>query len=197
MRYPADHKERARDALLQAGSRSLKTSGFNGIGVDALAAVAGVTSGAFYSNFANKAAMLDAVIDAGAGEPFLSDTDSATPAEGRAHLIELLHTYISTNHSAAPAEGCVIPALSADVARAEEPVKKTYQRKMTALADRIAGFLDVDQADRQQRAWSIIALMVGSQIVSRGFPDESETRTAPINSALSTATALIGEDSAD
>ena len=51
MRYPSDHKARARRTLLEAGTRSLKSSGFNGIGVDGLAAAAGVTSGTFYSNF--------------------------------------------------------------------------------------------------------------------------------------------------
>ena len=63
MRYKPDQKARAREALVQAGARSLKSAGFNGIGVDGLAASAGVTSGAFYSNFPNKEAMLEAVID--------------------------------------------------------------------------------------------------------------------------------------
>ena len=63
MRYPPDHKARAREALLEAGARSLKTTGFNGIGVDGLAAAAGVTSGAFYSNFPSKTAVGIAVID--------------------------------------------------------------------------------------------------------------------------------------
>ena len=67
MRYSPDHKARAREALLRAGARSLKTSGFNGIGVDGLAAAAGVTSGAFYSNFPSKEAMLEAVIGYGFG----------------------------------------------------------------------------------------------------------------------------------
>jgi AcrR family transcriptional regulator len=49
---------------MAAGARSLKTCGFNGIGVDGLAAAVGVTSGAFYSNVANKEAMLEAVVDA-------------------------------------------------------------------------------------------------------------------------------------
>jgi AcrR family transcriptional regulator len=50
MRYPPDQKAKVREALVDAGARSLKTRGFNGIGVDGLAASAGVTSGAFYSN---------------------------------------------------------------------------------------------------------------------------------------------------
>jgi TetR/AcrR family transcriptional regulator, transcriptional repressor for nem operon len=194
VRYPPDQKARARDALLRAGARSLKTSGFNGVGVDGLAAAAGVTSGAFYSNFPSKEAMLEAVIDAGVGEPFLSETDSMTRAEGRARLIALLHEYISTDHSLDAAEGCVMPALSADVSRAEAPVKAAYQRKMTALVDRIAELLDGDESDRNQRAWSIVALMVGSIVISRGIPEQSESRTAPLDSALSTASALIDAD---
>jgi TetR/AcrR family transcriptional repressor of nem operon len=195
VRYPVDHKARAREALLEAGARSLKICGFNGIGVDGLAAAAGVTSGAFYSNFASKEAMLEAVIDAqGVGEPFLSDTDSATLAEGRVRLISFLEDYISAHHSADPAEGCVMPALSADVSRAQPPVKDAYARKVTALVDRIAGMLDGEASDRQRRAWSIVALMVGSIVISRGIPEQSESRSAPLDSALSTASALIDAD---
>jgi TetR/AcrR family transcriptional regulator, transcriptional repressor for nem operon len=197
VRYPVDHKTKAREALLKAGARALKTSGFNGIGVDGLAAAAGVTSGAFYSNFPSKEAMLQAVIDAqGVGEPFLSDTDSATLAEGRVQLISFLEDYISAHHSADAAEGCVMPALSADVSRAQPPVKDAYQRKVTALVDRIAGMLDGESSDRNRRAWSIVALMVGSIVISRGMPEQSKTRTAPLDSALSTASALIDADDA-
>ena len=198
MRYPVDHKAKAREALLKAGARALKTCGFNGIGVDGLAAAAGVTSGAFYSNFPSKEAMLQAVIDAqGLGEPFLSDTDSATLAEGRARLISFVQDYISAHHSADPAEGCVMPALSADVSRAQPPVQDAYARKVTALVDRIAGLLDGEASDRHRRAWSIVALMVGAIVISRGIPEQSESRTAPLDSALSTASRLIdGDDGA-
>ena len=194
MRYPVDHKAKAREALLRAGTRSLKTCGFNGIGVDDLAAAAGVTSGAFYSNFPSKEAMLEAVIDAGVGEPFLSDTDSATFAEGRARLISFVQDYISADHSIDAAEGCVMPALSADVSRAQPPIKDAYQRKMTALVHRIAELLDGDASDRNRRAWSIVALMVGAIVISRGIPEQSESRTAPLDSALSTASRLIDAD---
>jgi TetR/AcrR family transcriptional regulator, transcriptional repressor for nem operon len=194
MRYPPDHKAKAREALLKAGARSLKTCGFNGIGVDGLAAAAGVTSGAFYSNFPSKEAMLEAVIDEGLGEPFLSDTDSVTLAEGRARLISYVHDYISADHSTDAAEGCLVPALSADVSRAQPPVQDAYARKMTAVVDRFAGLLDGEASDRNRRAWSIVALMVGSIVISRGIPEQSESRTAPLDSALSTASMLIDAD---
>jgi len=69
-----------------------------------------------------------------------------------------LQEYINTDHSLDPANGCVMPALSADVSRAEPPVKDAYERKKTALVHRIASLLDGD--DRQRRAWNIVALMV-------------------------------------
>ncbi|WP_165796300.1 TetR/AcrR family transcriptional regulator [Mycobacterium ahvazicum] len=197
MRYPPDQKARARDALVRAGTRSLKTSGFNGIGVDGLAAAAGVTSGAFYSNFPNKTAILEAVIEAGLGEPFVTDTGAMTPDEARAKMIAFLREYMNTDHSNDVAGGCVMPALSADVSRAEPPVKKAYERKMAALIDRIAELLDGEESDRRRRAWSIVALMVGSVLISRGMPEQSENRSAVLDSALTTASALMDAESAD
>jgi TetR/AcrR family transcriptional repressor of nem operon len=197
LRYPADQKARARDALLRAGARTLKTRGFNGVGVDGLAAAAGMTSGAFYSNFPNKEALLEAVIDAGLGEPLLTDTNSTTRAQGRARLISFVTDYLSTDHSIDPAEGCVMPTLSADVSRAQPRVKDAYQRKMTALVDRIAELLDGDEPDRQRRAWSIVALMVGSILISRGMPEQGESRIRPIESASSTAATLIDSEAHD
>jgi putative transposase len=47
------------EAILRGAARVLKRDGFNGIGVDGLAASAEVTSGGFYSNFATKEALLE------------------------------------------------------------------------------------------------------------------------------------------
>ena len=180
MRYPVDHKASARETLLRAGACSLKTCGFNGIGVDGLAAAADVTSGAFYSNFANKEAMLEAVIDAGLGEPFLSDTDSATRAEGRARLLGFLQEYISADHSARRC-GRV---RDARLERRCFARRAARQRCLPAQDDR-ADRPDCRHArrgasDRQRRAWSIVALMVGSIVIARGMPEQSQSRTAPL-----------------
>ncbi|OBA61711.1 hypothetical protein A5647_10840 [Mycobacterium sp. 1100029.7] len=194
MRYPPDQKARARDALLRAGTRSLKSSGFNGVGVDGLAAAAGVTSGAFYSNFPNKTAILEAVVEAGLGEPFVTETGAMSHTDAQAHMIAFLHEYMNTDHSLDAAGGCVMPALSADVARAEPAVKEVYQRKMVALIERITELLDGDEPDRRQRAWGIVTLMVGSVLISRALPEHSENRSAILDSALATASALMSAD---
>jgi TetR/AcrR family transcriptional repressor of nem operon len=173
----------------------LKSAGFNGIGVDGLAASAGVTSGAFYSNFPTKEAMLEAVIDTYLGEPFVSDAEFASPAEGRARLLSFLDVYISTGHSADPAAGCVMPALSADVSRAQPRVREAYERKINALAQRITSVLDGEPSDRARRAWSIIGLMVGAVTISRAMTDDGELRAVAIDAARRATIDLIENDS--
>ena len=189
MRYPSDQKARAKQAILQAGARALRTNGFNGIGVDGLAASAGVTSGAFYSNFSNKEALLEEVIETCLGEPFI-DSESGSLAERQEHLKEWLAMYISADHRADPASGCVMPTLSADVARSNPKIRAAYKRKMLALVRKMSNVLDVTGPDREKRAWSIVAMMVGAVAISRAMADGEEADQA-LDSALQTAIALI------
>ncbi|MEE6178462.1 TetR/AcrR family transcriptional regulator [Mycobacterium sp. 050134] len=190
MRYPPDHKQKARAALLQAGMRSMKVNGFNGVGVDGLAAAADVTSGAFYSNFPNKEAMLEAIVEAGVGEPLLSDTESGSKAERRAQLKKFLAEYLNADHVSDPAEGCVMPALSADVGRAGTAARLAYERKITAMAGRVADLLDGARADRERRAWSIVSLIVGAVSISRAMSDAA-SQAAVIAAAQRTVDKLV------
>jgi TetR/AcrR family transcriptional regulator, transcriptional repressor for nem operon len=190
MRYPSDQKAKARQAILQAGARALRTNGFNGIGVDGLAASAGVTSGAFYSNFANKEALLEGVIETGLGEPFI-DSESGSLAERQQRLKKWLAMYISADHRADPASGCVMPTLSADVARSNPKTRAVYRRRMLELIHKMSNVLGVAGPDRETRAWSIVAMMVGAIAISRAMPDGKDADRA-LESALQTAIALVG-----
>ena len=189
MRYKSNQKAKAREAILQAGARTLRTNGFNGIGVDGIAASAGVTSGAFYSNFSNKEALLQEVIEACLGEPFI-DPDNGSLAERQARLKEWLAMYISAEHRTDPASGCVMPTLSADVARANPEIRAVYGRRMRALVRKMSKVLDGAEPDREKRAWSIIAIMVGAIAISRAMPDGKAAYQA-LEAALQAAIALI------
>jgi TetR/AcrR family transcriptional regulator, transcriptional repressor for nem operon len=189
MRYQADHKAKAREALVKSATKALRKSGFNGVGVDALAASAGVTSGAFYSNFANKEALLEEVIDANLGQPFV-DPDSGTPAERRERLKGYLKKYISAQHWADPANGCVMPTLSEDVARSGDAVRQAYRARMQELVAKIARVIGGEAGDSESRAWTVVALMVGAISVARALPEGQEAR-AMLDAALQRAVAVI------
>jgi TetR/AcrR family transcriptional repressor of nem operon len=189
MRYPSDQKAKAKQAILKAGAAALRANGFNGIGVDGLAASAGVTSGAFYSNFSNKEALLEEVIATCVGEPFI-DSESGSLAERQDRLRKWLAMYISASHRADPSSGCVMPTLSADVARANPEIRATYQRKMLELVRKMSNLLDGKEPDRKTRAWSIIAVMVGALTIARAMPD-GEAADQALDSVLQTAIALV------
>jgi TetR/AcrR family transcriptional repressor of nem operon len=189
MRYQPEQKAKAREALVKSATKALRKSGFNGIGVDGLAASAGVTSGAFYSNFSGKEALLGEVIDANLGQPFV-DPDSGTLAERHDRLKSYLKMYISAQHCADPGNGCVMPTLSADVARSSDAVREAYDRRMQELVGKIARAIGGEAGDAESRAWSVVALMVGAVSVARALPVGPEAQ-AMLDAALQRASALI------
>jgi TetR/AcrR family transcriptional repressor of nem operon len=189
MRYHPDQKAKARETLMRSATRALRKSGFNGIGVDGLAASAGVTSGAFYSNFSNKEVLLREVIDANLGQPFI-DPDSGTLAERHERLKGFRRDYISTQHCADPENGCVMPTLSEDVARSGNAVREAYRRQMQELVGKIARAIGRDAGDADSRAWSVVALMVGAISVARALPEGAEAQ-AMLDAALQQVTAVI------
>ncbi|PNG26775.1 TetR/AcrR family transcriptional regulator [Methylocella silvestris] len=169
MRYPTDQKAKAKKSILQAGAKALRTNGFNGIGVDGLASTAGVTSGAFYSNFSSKEELLKEVIDAFLGNPFI-DVGTGTAAERQERLIDYLKMYISSGHRSDPANGCVMPSLSSDVARSSDAVREVYERKMTELMKKMSSVMGGLPAERETKAWTILIVMIGAVSIARALP---------------------------
>jgi len=175
MRYTKEHKAKAKEAILRGASRVLKQDGFNGIGVDGLAAAAHVTSGGFYSNFATKEALLEEVISEELGAMFTGVAD-ADPSERGQRLRELIAVYLSDDHRQGVADGCVMPSLSADVSRAGAHVRETYKRRMTELVAALAPAMKGTPQDQQQRAWTTVATIVGAVTVARALPPGDEAQ---------------------
>ena len=190
MRYPPERKAATRGAVLKAAARELRERGFYGVGVDGLSAAAGVTSGAFYSHFSSKEELLASVIDAYLGSPFVAgEGDLATRRE---RLGAYLRSYISLAHREAPADGCVIPALSADVARSGPAVRQIYQARMAEFIGKIAPLMKGRPAAQEKTAWSLLSMMVGAMLIARAMPDKDQAAKV-VDAALESALDSIGE----
>ena len=190
MRYPPERSAETRDAELKAAACELRERGFHGVGVDRLSAAAGVTSGALYSHFSSKADVLRSVIDANLGRPFIEagDGDLATRRE---LLRDYLRSYISLDHRDAPAQGCVIPALSADVARSGLAVRTIYQERMVELVGKIARLMKGPPGTREKKAWSLLSMMAGAMLIARAMADEDRAAKV-IDSVLKSALESVG-----
>ena len=190
MRYPPERKARTRDAVLKAAAHEMRERGFHGIGVDGLSAAAGVTSGAFYSHFSGKEDVLGAVIDANLGRPF--DAGEGDLAARRERVRAYLRGYISLAHRDGPAQGCVMPALSADVARSGRAVRRIYQARMAELIGKITPLMKGPRPVQEKKAWSLLSMMVGAVLVARALADKDHAAKV-IDAALESALESVGE----
>jgi TetR/AcrR family transcriptional regulator, transcriptional repressor for nem operon len=193
MRYTKDHKEHARAAILAAAARPLKEKGFHGVGVDGLAAAADVTSGAIYSNFGSKEAFFEQVIAEQLGAEF-AGMDVPDQDERRRMLVESLSFYLSDEHCASVADGCLIPALSGDVARASESVRKSYETRLAHVVALIAPAMPGAPEAREERAWAVVAAIVGAVTIARALP-AGERGRAVLDATLRSVTKAITESS--
>lgn len=157
MRYPPEYKAAARVKLIEAGGALAKQEGFNNTGMDALTAAAGVTTGAFYSQFKSKAELLHAIVD-----HELSRTLQAFSGKNVQELQRVLGWYLSPRHAAHPEDGCPIPALGPEIARADDATRLRFEELLRQLADTLE-----PATTHRNEAWAILAQAVGAVVLAR------------------------------
>ena len=164
MRYSKEHKLEVRQRLLEHSTRLVKQHGYAASGVDALAAAAGLTAGSLYKHFNGNSDLFAAVIR----------TDLQRTADRFANLQpgdaaaaeKAVAAYLSPQHLQHPGRGCPLPALTAEVARADDTVRSAFEeglRAVHACLEPITG----SSGD----AWALIAQSVGAVMLARAALD--------------------------
>lgn len=180
MRYPADHKAATRKRLLETAGALAKKNGYGTTGVDALMTAAGLTGGALYAHFRSKSEMLQALIDHEMHqslERFTADTDAA--------FLARISSYLSLAHVEKPESGCGLPALSAEIARADDQVRETFEDLLLQIQQRLRRHLDTDE-----QAWAVIAQSVGAVMLARTMKSQ-KSRKAMLNAVLHQVEAMV------
>lgn len=159
----------AREKLIEGMGRGFRIGGFGGIGVDALAKEAGLTSGAFYAQFGSKAeAFTVAVTD---GLAFLRRAIEATQNEhGPNWLPAFVDLYLGPRMEVPLCEACALPTFSSDVARSTPETRAAYTRELAGISALIAGKLGGNDANA--RAWRLLAILSGAAGMARAVDDE-------------------------
>lgn len=170
MRYPPGQKEEKRKQLLKASGALVKEGGFAATGIDALASAAGVTSGAFYSNFGSKSELLKAIID----NELLASRDlwAGNPHESPQQWIDFeLDRYLSLSHIRHPGSGCVLPAIGAEIARADQGTRELYEQELRKGVDILA-----QRLGSEELAWVFVCQLVGTLMIARALPSEASQK---------------------
>jgi TetR/AcrR family transcriptional regulator, transcriptional repressor for nem operon len=169
MRYSRGHREKTRRRLLDRGGRHAKKHGFLGSGMDALAAAAGVTTGSLYRHFDGKSDLFAAVVQAELQRT--AEAYRAIEADDREGLLKSVAVYLGVRHVSRPEQGCFLPSLTPEVARADRTVRSAFQ----------AGVLEIHSAvarltGSSDKAWALIAQNVGAVMIARAMLDERAQR---------------------
>lgn len=166
MRYKPGYKAEKRKDLLSKAGKVLKEKGFSATGVDGLMQDAGGTSGAFYGHFGSKSELLRALIvsELEASQALwaqVQDQDNA------AWLRHQMTRYLSMSHVQHPEAGCIVPALAAEISRADRQTRALLETELLKWQQSVAQRLDHDE-----RAWAFICQLVGAVLVARAVASE-------------------------
>lgn len=182
MRYPPEHKAAARARLVEAGGALAKKSGFSNTGMDALAAAAGVTTGAVYSQFRSKSELLYAIVD-----HELTRTLAMFSGKSHEELKQVLAAYLSAGHVTHPDKGCPMPTLGPEIARADDHVREHFEALMSAVVAPIEAAL----GDRE-KAWTLLAQAIGGVLLARAVLSQ-EGQQEILGAVRSTGMAMLDQ----
>ncbi|HYD61966.1 MAG TPA: TetR/AcrR family transcriptional regulator [Noviherbaspirillum sp.] len=171
--------------MTEAVSRGFRKHGFAGIGVDALAKGADVTSGAFYSHFGSKSGAFEVALGVG-----LDEVIEGLPEYQRKYGTDWLHAfadyYLSKAHREDLECGCAMASLTPDVIRAGKDIQVAFEKKMNAIVNIVTRGLDIGNADEARaRAWAMLGVLIGGLNIARAM--KSRAAIDEVANAIKTA----------
>jgi len=168
MRYPADHKAKTRARILAAAGRMFRRRGYHASGVDAVMAEAGLKPGGFYAHFDSKESLLAEALHQAAAAMEARGVPVPDGPPGRSWASAFVAGYLSPAHRDAADDGCPLAALICEVARAGEPVKRSFEATLLRMASRMSP----GSGAPDDRELAVLALCLGGLGMARAVSDE-------------------------
>jgi TetR/AcrR family transcriptional repressor of nem operon len=168
MRYPAHHKEEVRRSVVKAASRALRRDGLAGVSIPALMRKAGLTHGGFYAHFKNREQLVAEAVRAAAQE-----TATSVLNPDRGGLEAILDAYLSPEHVAGPAGGCVLAALGSEARHHQAPVRRAFTEAARGFFGHLQASLHPRGSTRppDDDTLELAARMVGAVVLARLVDD--------------------------
>jgi TetR/AcrR family transcriptional regulator, transcriptional repressor for nem operon len=177
MRVSRERAARNREEILTSAARLFRQRGIGATGVDSITEAAGLTHGGLYSQFGSKQAIVaEAIRFALAG----SKRKWRRAAQGKSEeqaFTDIVSSYLSPAHRDARGKGCLVAALSGDIAREPLTVREAFTGELNDALDFLAGLMPAGgRSRRREDAIAAFACMVGALILARAVSDESLSR---------------------
>ncbi len=173
MPHPADRKRRSRERILAAAHRLFTARGYDAVSIDEVMAEAGLTRGAFYAHFENKAALYAEALLSGPRRLHEAWREK-TGRRSVASLEELVSLYLSEAHLERRLGACPLAFFATDVANRDPRVRRVYTRVYGLFNEFVQRQGQV--AADSDRVLAATALMIGGVAVGRALDDPSLRR---------------------
>jgi TetR/AcrR family transcriptional repressor of nem operon len=166
-----------RQRILTAAARLFREHGIGGAGVDAITEAAGLTHGAFYSQFASKEAVVVEALRLVLDESNALWARGASGADRDRALERIIDGYLSPRHRNALGEGCAVAALGSELPRQSTKARQVFTKRLEEGLEVLAGLVPAKAASRRSDlAIQLFSAMVGALILARAVGEESLSR---------------------
>jgi TetR/AcrR family transcriptional regulator, transcriptional repressor for nem operon len=166
-----------RRRILTAASRLIREQGISGAAVDSITTAAGLTHGAFYSQFDSKEAVVEEALRLVLDESRELWARRASRKGKRDALETIIDGYLSPSHRKSLGEGCAVAALGSELPRQPRMVRRAFTRRLEESLAMLASLVPAKTAARRDDvAIQLFSTMLGGLILSRAVDDESLSR---------------------
>jgi len=183
---PLSRRDATHERIVEAASRALRHEGFAGVGVADVMRRAGLTHGGFYAHFDSREALLaEAIARAGRDSGAVIERRiEAARARGLSPLRALVDGYLSDAHLGATESGCVVAALSSELARQSAPLRAPGAKRVDNLIALVLRALP--DGTPEEQGVMIAGTLVGSLQLARtlGVNARGKALLAAARSAL-------------
>ena len=173
MRVSKQKAARNRKQILAAAARLFRENGIRATGVDSISQGAGLTHGAFYSQFESKEALAAEAIRLALCRSKRVWQRAAERQRRSDAFKSIVAGYLSREHRDSPGRGCVVAALGPSIARQPRRVREAFTRELEDAVDLLATLVPGnDVARRREDAIAAFACMTGALVLARAVADE-------------------------
>ncbi len=172
MRKKGSSKDETRKQIIEAVGRGFRKNGVDGIGVDGLAKLANVTSGAFYSHLGSKNKAFIVALEKGLDE-VIEGISSFKESNSDNWIEDFARYYLSVDHQKNFECGCAMATLTSDVTRFGPDVQKIYEHKMDIIAESVSQSIKSNNNESSKaKAWAFLSILIGGLNIVRAINDK-------------------------
>jgi TetR/AcrR family transcriptional regulator, transcriptional repressor for nem operon len=162
-----------RQRILTTAARLFRERGIGGAGVDAITEAAGLTHGAFYSQFGSKEAVVVEALRLALDESNQLWVQGASGTDKGRALERIIDGYLSPRHRASLGNGCAVAALGSDLPRQPKKVREVFTKRLEEGLQVLASLVPAGGAShRDDVAIQLFSSMVGALILARAVGDD-------------------------